>query len=112
YVTTIERLDGLAEAARARFAELGLDSIDVVVGDGTLGWPDGAPYDAVVVTAGGPAIPPALRDQLAMGGRLVMPGRHSGAQHLIRFRHRAEGVDVRQDLGPVAFVPLIGREGW
>ena len=71
-----------------------------------------APYDAIVVTAGGPSIPKALRDQLAPGGRLVMPVGRAGEQQLVRVRHRRDGLDVMDDLGPVAFVPLIGEEGW
>jgi protein-L-isoaspartate(D-aspartate) O-methyltransferase len=111
-VVTIERIDSLAVAARSRFAELGLGGIEVVVGDGTLGWPARAPYDAIVVTAGGPSIPKALRDQLAVGGRLVMPVGSSGQQNLVRLQRRSDGLDVMDDLGPVAFVPLIGEEGW
>jgi protein-L-isoaspartate(D-aspartate) O-methyltransferase len=111
-LVTIERIDSLAASARARFADLGLQGIDVVVGDGTLGWPERAPYDAIVVTAGGPSIPKALRDQLALGGRLVMPVGSAGQQILVRLRRRNDGLDVVDDLGPVAFVPLIGEEGW
>jgi protein-L-isoaspartate(D-aspartate) O-methyltransferase len=111
-VVTVERIDSLAASARSRFAELGLDGIEVVVGDGTLGWPVRAPYDAIVVTAGGPSVPKALRDQLAPGGRLVMPVGRAGEQFLIRLRRGADGLDVMDDLGPVAFVPLIGEEGW
>jgi protein-L-isoaspartate(D-aspartate) O-methyltransferase len=111
-VVTIERIDSLANTARSRFDELGLGGIEIVVGDGTLGWPERAPYDAIVVTAGGPSIPKALRDQLAVGGRLVMPVGSAGQQNLVRLRRRSEGLDVMDDLGPVAFVPLIGEEGW
>lgn len=110
-VVTIERIDSLATAARARFGELGIDGIEVVVGDGTMGWPERA-HDVIVVTAGGPSIPKALRDQLAPGGRLVMPVGRAGEQQLVRVRHRRDGLDVMDDLGPVAFVPLIGEEGW
>jgi protein-L-isoaspartate(D-aspartate) O-methyltransferase len=111
-VVTIERIGSLAAAARIRFADLGLDGIEVVVGDGTMGWPDRAPYDAIVVTAGGPSIPRPLRDQLAPDGRLVMPVGPAGEQFLIRLRRRRDGLDLMDDLGPVAFVPLIGEEGW
>jgi protein-L-isoaspartate(D-aspartate) O-methyltransferase len=111
-IVTIERIESLGASARARFAELGLEDIEVVVGDGTLGWPERAPYDAIVVTAGGPSIPKALRDQLAVDGRLVMPVGGPGQQYLIRLRRRDDGLDVVDDLGPVAFVPLIGEDGW
>lgn len=111
-VWTIERLSGLAEAARARLAELGLAGIEVRCGDGTLGWPDAAPFDAVIVTAGGPSVPPALLDQLRDGGRLVMPvGLRDGHQELLRVRRVGDEYRT-EDLGGVQFVPLIGAEGW
>src|SRR2546423_12369473 len=72
-VYTIERHPELAETAKMRFRELGYDNIEVRVGDGTLGWPDAAPFDAIIVTAAGPGIPKPLREQLAIGGRLVVP---------------------------------------
>jgi protein-L-isoaspartate(D-aspartate) O-methyltransferase len=111
-IVTIERVESLARVATERFAALGLDGIEVVVGDGSTGWAEGAPYDAIVVTAGGPSVPRALRSQLAVGGRLVMPVGPSGAQSLTRITRRTDGLDVVDDLGPVAFVPLIGEEGW
>jgi protein-L-isoaspartate(D-aspartate) O-methyltransferase len=112
-VYTIERLAPLAEAARRRLADLGYRTVHVTCGDGTLGWPEHAPYDAIVVTAGGPEIPKALLDQLAVGGRLVMPvGRSSYGQQLLRVVRTAQDDYGRDDLGAVAFVPLIGAEGW
>ena len=112
-VVTVERLEALADAARARLASLGVDNVEVVVGDGTRGWPGGAPYDAVVVTAAGPSVPPSLRAQLAVGGRLVMPvGENHGAQHLVLEERRADGTISERALGGVAFVPLIGAEAW
>lgn len=111
-VWTIERFEGLADAARERLAALGVDGVEVRCGDGTLGWPGEAPFDAVVVTAGGPSVPPALRDQLADGGRLVIPvGREYGDQDLLRVRRRGEEF-VFEDLGGVRFVPLVGEQGW
>ncbi len=90
-VVTIERRPALAEKARAALARAGnrLGDVTVVVGDGTLGWPDEAPFDAIVVTAAGPAPPPPLLKQLAPGGRLVMPiGPRHGHQHLMRYTRR------------------------
>jgi protein-L-isoaspartate(D-aspartate) O-methyltransferase len=112
-VYTIERVEPLAEAARRRLADLGYATVQVRCGDGTLGWPEHAPYDAIVVTAGGPEIPKALLDQLATGGRLVMPvGLSLHAQHLVRVVRQAPEDDDTEDLGGVAFVPLIGEQGW
>ena len=111
-VWTVERHQCLATQATGRLADLGLDNVNVVVGDGTLGWPEAAPYDAIVVTAGGPTIPEALLDQLADGGRLVMPvGADQHDQELERVRRH--GADLRTEpLGPVRFVPLVGEQGW
>jgi protein-L-isoaspartate(D-aspartate) O-methyltransferase len=112
-VYTIERLAGLAESARRRLAELGYHNVHVLLGDGTLGWPEHAPYDAIVVTAEGPRVPPALLDQLAIGGRLVMPvGGESRFQRLVRVRRKGTDDYDYEDLEEVAFVPLIGAEGW
>jgi protein-L-isoaspartate(D-aspartate) O-methyltransferase len=112
-VVTIERIASLAERARETLARLGYRNVEVVVGDGTLGWPDAAPYDAILATAGGPYVPPSLRAQLAPGGRLVMPvGPEAYGQTLVRVTRGANGEDRREDLTPVAFVPLIGAEGF
>jgi len=111
-VWTIERDPRLAATAEERLAALGCDNVHVVRGDGTLGWPPGAPYDAIVVTAGGPSVPTALRDQLSDGGRLVMPvGADRHNQELIRERRVGDGVRVDR-LGLVRFVPLVGEQGW
>ncbi|HUG39490.1 MAG TPA: protein-L-isoaspartate(D-aspartate) O-methyltransferase [Longimicrobiales bacterium] len=114
-VFTVERHASLAEEARARFDALGYDNIDVAVRDGTLGWPEHAPYDAIIVAAGGPGrIPPPLLDQLAPGGRLVIPrGDTLEGQELVRVR-RSEDGDLldEESLGPVRFVPLVGAAGW
>lgn len=112
-VYSIERHEGLAEVARARLAELGYTNVQVRVGDGTLGWPEAAPFDAIVATAGGPVVPRALKCQLAVGGRLVIPvGALKNAQTLVRVvRTFADRFD-QDDLGGVAFVPLIGAQGW
>jgi protein-L-isoaspartate(D-aspartate) O-methyltransferase len=112
-VYAIERHESLAREAQARLARLGYSNVHVFHGDGTLGLPDRAPFDGIVVAAGGPEIPPALLAQLATGGRLVIPiGPDPRTQDLVRVRHRPDGSNVREDLGPVRFVPLIGVQGW
>jgi protein-L-isoaspartate(D-aspartate) O-methyltransferase len=110
-VLTIERLPALAATARRRLADAGLANVTVEDGDGTAGWEPGAPWDAVVVTAGGPEVPDRLVEQLSIGGRLVIPVGDRQRQQLVRIRRTATGV-AREDLGPVAFVPLIGEAGW
>jgi protein-L-isoaspartate(D-aspartate) O-methyltransferase len=112
-VYTVERLVPLAESARRRLADLGYTNVHVRCANGTLGWPEHAPYDAIVVTAGGPEVPKALLDQLAVGGRLVMPvGALPYGQRLVRVVRTGPDDYAREDLGDVAFVPLIGAEGW
>lgn len=112
-VYTIERHESLAERARRRLAELGYGNVHVRTGDGTRGWPEHAPYDAIVVAAGGPDVPPALADQLAIGGRLVMPvGTTQRLQTLIRLRRAGPETYTRETLGECRFVPLVGAEGW
>ena len=112
-VYTVERLAGLAESARRRLVELGYENVHVRCGDGTLGWPEHAPYDAIIVTAGGPRVPPALLAQLAVGGRLVMPvGSTPHFQRLVRAKRAAEDKYDYERLEEVAFVPLIGEQGW
>jgi len=112
-VYTVERHRDLADTAASRLARLGYTNVRVLHGDGTLGWPDYAPYDAVVVTAGAPAVPRALVDQLALGGRLVIPvGRHPVEQTLLRVTRLESGGVREEDLGGVRFVPLVGAQGW
>jgi protein-L-isoaspartate(D-aspartate) O-methyltransferase len=85
----------------------------VRIGDGTLGWPDAAPFDAILVSAGGPRVPPALEAQLAVGGRLVIPvGAGRASQQLLRVTRRTAQELEHEDLGEVQFVPLVGAEGW
>ena len=112
-VYTIERHESLARDAQAVLTRLGYSNVHVVVGDGTKGLPAAAPYDAIVVAAGGPQVPVALREQLAIGGRLVMPiGDTPREQRLVRVRRTREEEYEEEDLLPVRFVPLIGEQGW
>jgi protein-L-isoaspartate(D-aspartate) O-methyltransferase len=112
-VYTIERHPELAETARRRLKRLGYDNVEVRCADGTLGWPEAAPFDAIVVAAGGPEVPRALREQLEVGGRLVIPVGIDGAgQKLLLVRRTAAGAFEEEDCGAVAFVPLIGEQGW
>ncbi len=112
-VHTVEHHAVLAEGARAALAALGIANVQVHHADGTLGWPAAAPYDAIVVTAAGPQVPPALMEQLAPGGRLVMPiGERDGAQWLVRLTRRSEQHTGREELMGVRFVPLTGAQGW
>jgi protein-L-isoaspartate(D-aspartate) O-methyltransferase len=112
-VYSIERHAPLAHEAAERLATLGFLNVHVRQGDGTLGLVEQAPFDAIVVAAGGPRLPPALLDQLALGGRLLVPvGRSLDRQHLVRIIRRSALEYTEDDLGPVAFVPLVGAEGW
>ncbi len=111
-VYTLDRLAALVETARERLAQLGYDNVEVRHADGTLGWPEAAPFDAILVAAGGNELPPAYREQLAEGGRVVIPlGLRSFRQVLVRFTLH-DGKLEREELGPFAFVPLIGEQGW
>jgi protein-L-isoaspartate(D-aspartate) O-methyltransferase len=111
-VDTVERLPELARAAEARLAELGYANIHVHRADGTLGWPAGAPYDAIAVAASAPRPPPALLAQLAVGGRLVLPFGQTDHQRLWCIERTAERTYAERDLGEVRFVPLLGAAGW
>jgi protein-L-isoaspartate(D-aspartate) O-methyltransferase len=111
-VYTVERLAKLAKKAQARFRTLKYDNIEVRVGDGTRGWPGKAPFDGIMVSAGAPVIPRALREQLQPGGRLVIPVGDKNHQELLLVRHKPEGGFTEEITDLVCFVPLIGREGW
>lgn len=112
-VYTVERLGELAKVAGQRFKRLGYGNIIIHEGDGTLGWLEHAPYNAIVVTAGAPDVPKPLLEQLALGGRLVIPvGRSYDVQELIRVRRISEHNYHTEDLCGVRFVPLIGAAGW
>jgi len=112
-VYTIERHEALARSAEERFLRLGYRNIHVLVGDGTLGWPAEAPFDAIVATAGGLEAPPALLAQLKTGGRMVIPlGPTPRQQELLRITRSGPERYDREELGRVQFVPLIGAAGW
>jgi protein-L-isoaspartate(D-aspartate) O-methyltransferase len=107
-VYTVERHGDLAAAAGETIRRLGYDNVHVLHSDGSLGWPEHAPYDAVAVTAGARQVPQPLKEQLAVGGRLVIPTGSRRAQKLIRIRRTAKDAYEQADLLGVRFVPLIG----
>jgi protein-L-isoaspartate(D-aspartate) O-methyltransferase len=110
-VVTIERIASLATKARERLSRAGYPQVEVVVGDGTLGWPARAPYRSILVTAGGPSVPQALTDQLdSDGGRLVIPVGTREHQFLTLIERDGDELR-REELDPVVFVPLIGEFG-
>jgi protein-L-isoaspartate(D-aspartate) O-methyltransferase len=112
-VYTVERFASLSLSAVEHFEKLGYTNIHILTGDGTLGWPEHAPYDAVIVTAGAPEIPTPLLEQLASSGRLVIPvGSIPYVQTLIRVRRLKRKQYEREELCHVRFVPLIGSSGW
>jgi protein-L-isoaspartate(D-aspartate) O-methyltransferase len=111
HVTTLERSPLLAERARTLLRSLGYTNIHVEITDGTQGWPERAPYDAIVVTAAAPSVPAPLVEQLREGGRLVLPVGSMYQQSLVLLRKR-NGRVSRSYLGPVRFVPLVGQHGW
>jgi protein-L-isoaspartate(D-aspartate) O-methyltransferase len=112
-VIAIERQHELVEVARERLQRLGYDNVEIVEGDGTRGWRDGAPYDAILAAASGSHVPRPLVEQLAPGGRIVMPvGDPGWVQQLVKVTKNDDGTLIQQDLGGVRFVPLIGEEGW
>lgn len=110
-VVTLERHPELTAQARKRLDALGFRNIAYHTADGTLGWPDAAPYDAILVTAAAPEVPPALLAQLAPGGRLVCPTGTRHTQELVIVSRRGGGWVYENDT-PCVFVPLIGAEGW
>ncbi len=111
-VYSIERIAELAREAQARIRSIGIHNATVKCFDGTLGWNAHAPYDAILVAAGGPEVPEPLVAQLKVGGRLVIPvGPTRESQQLVRVIRTQEGV-AHEHHGPCAFVPLIGRYGW
>jgi protein-L-isoaspartate(D-aspartate) O-methyltransferase len=112
-VTAIERQHDLVEVARQRLERLGYSNVEIVEGDGTKGCPDHAPFDAILAAASGSHVPQPWIDQLADGGRIVMPvGDPGWVQELIKVTKGPNGKLIQENLGGVRFVPLIGEEGW
>ena len=112
-VYTIEFIEELASSSAAVLAKLGYENVRVLHGDGTLGWPEYAPFDGIVVAAGGPEVPESLKQQLKIGGHLVIPvGEQKEFQELIRVTRISETDFKTEDLADVRFVPLVGAEGW
>lgn len=112
-VFTVERIDALSDRARHVLRELGYANVHFRVGDGTLGWTEAAPFDRILVTAAGPQVPPSLAEQLAEGGRLVIPVQSPLAKHQGLYVYtKTEGQLEPLYLGGCRFVPLIGEQGW
>ncbi len=112
-VYSIELYPELAEQARQNLRRLGYNNVEITCGDGTLGWPDHAPFEGIIATASGPSVPEPLKEQLTVGGRLVMPiGEYRFGQYVVRVT-RGSGDNFHQErLLDVAFVPLVGEYGW
>ncbi len=110
-VYTVERIQALAQRAKALLDRLGYNNVQYRVGDGSLGWPEAAPFDAIILTAAAPHVPLPLLDQLADNGNLVAPVGPTGYQTLIRL-HKEGDETTREVLTSVAFVPLFGKHGW
>lgn len=112
-VYAIERHGDLTQLARQRMQRLAYGNIEIRTGDGTGGWPEAAPFDAIIASAGGPAVPQVLKEQLDIGGVLVMPvGRSAREQRLVKIRRLGANHFDEEDMGAVSFVPLIGAHGW
>lgn len=111
HVTTVEIIPELAQSARELLNRLAYHTVEVVAANGSIGWKAKAPYDAIIVAAASPLVPPSLIEQLKEGGRLLLPVGPRHEQHLLRVRKRG-GIAITEDLGECAFVPLVGKEGW
>lgn len=111
-VYSIERIDALAQRARATIESLGVRNVDIKVGDGSLGWRARAPFDAILVTAGSPAVPEPLVEQLSPGGRMVIPVGDRTSQAVLRIRPSAKGGTTQEELVECRFVDLHGAFGW
>lgn len=109
----IERHAELVAYSQARLQRLGYENVRIWQGNGSLGWPDKAPFNGILVSAGGPVVPPQLREQLIINGRLVMPiGPRLHHQTLVCVTRKSANIYISREIAPVAFVPLIGVEGW
>jgi protein-L-isoaspartate(D-aspartate) O-methyltransferase len=111
HVYSVERVRPLLETARDAITACGVTNVALLCGDGTYGWPEFAPYDAILVGAGAPTIPQPLVDQLAIGGRLIVPVGGREDQRLVEITRTSTGFE-RRDLSDVRFVPLVGKHGW
>ncbi|MDG4812534.1 protein-L-isoaspartate(D-aspartate) O-methyltransferase [Hydrogenovibrio sp. 3SP14C1] len=112
-VYTVERIDELAEKAAKSLSQEGYDNVNVMSGDGTTGWKEFAPFDAILVSAGAPSIPESLKYQLTLGGCMVVPvGSHKNIQELVRITRQTQDQFDFEKLADVRFVPLIGEQGW
>jgi protein-L-isoaspartate(D-aspartate) O-methyltransferase len=111
HVVSVERVAELARSAEERLRRLGYANVEVHEAGEQLGWPDGGPYDAIIVTAAAPEVPLSLLNQLAMGGRLVIPVGSRDLQELVRITKTPRGAQ-RHNLGPCRFVPLLGAAAW
>jgi len=110
-VVTVERIPEVAEIARANLARVGITNVTVATGNGTIGYPEGAPFDGILITAATPSVPTPLIDQMAEGGRLVAPVGSRDLQELVRLTRKGERI-TRELFGGVVFVPLLGEHGW
>lgn len=110
-VFTIERIPALYRLAREAIHRAGAPNVSMLLGDGTLGWREYAPYDAILVSAGAPSVPEPLLGQIAEGGRMLVPVGTREDQQLVMYQ-RTNGQVERRELGPVRFVPLVGHHGW
>lgn len=112
HVYTIERFPELSEKAKKLLTEAGYTNISFLVGDGTLGWPEEAPFDKIIVTAAAPEVPKALVEQLSERGRLVIPVGGRQVQALLALTKEEGGKLRREELCACSFLPLVGKEGW
>jgi protein-L-isoaspartate(D-aspartate) O-methyltransferase len=112
YVFSVERVRDLSTLARQRLADMRYLRVRLKVDDGTLGWPDEAPFDRILVTAGGPKVPQPLLDQLADPGRMVIPVGSSRRVQALRLVEKENGRTTTRDVGDVVFVDLVGTHGW
>ena len=111
-VYTVEIIPELGQRARATLSQLGYENVEVIAANGSIGWKAAAPYDAIIVAAASPTVPPPLVAQLKEGGRLLLPVGNLWDQTLLRVRKRQGGEIQTENLGSCTFVPLIGEEGW